>query len=198
MGKAATRHVRASVADGIDGREAKYRNGSMTKGLLTLAAAAALLLGPGCKPRAKEVTSLQRKEAASLASEAQFALSMRDYVRAESVLARAASLCPDTGDYWLELGRCRVRLGQRNTAKDAYKSALAAYEDDAAGDGTSRARALLRQIYVLALLGRVDDARSLVAKVQKEMPNNRDVRAFVEERQFEQMLASAAYKETAL
>src|ERR1019366_10668194 len=162
----------------------------MSKSLLMIATAAALLFGTGCKPRAKEVTSLQRKEAASLASEAQFALSVRDVVRAESLLTPAAALCPDTGDYWVELGRCRVRLGKRDVAKDAYKSALAAHEDEAARDAANRASALLRQIYVLALLGRADDARSLLAKTQKDLPNNRDVRVFVEERQLEQLLAS--------
>jgi tetratricopeptide (TPR) repeat protein len=170
----------------------------MTKHLLTIATAAALLFGAGCKPRPKEVTSLQRKEAASLASEAQFALSVRDVARAEATLARAVTLCPDAGDYWLELGRCRVQLGKRDAAKDAYKSALAAYEDEAARDAANRASALLRQIYVLALLGRADDARSLLAKTQKDLPNNRDVRVFVEERQLEQLLASAAFKEVAL
>ena len=170
----------------------------MTKRLLTFAASAALLLGPGCRPRTKEVTSLQRREAASLASEAQFALSVRDLARAEKALAGATALCPDTGDYWLELGRCRVRLGNRAGAKEAYKSALRAYEDAAARAAANRGPTLLRQIYVLALLGRVDEARALLAKAQKYLPEDRDVRAFAEGRQLEELLASPAFKEAAL
>ena len=163
-----------------------------------IAVAAALLLGAGCKPRAKEITSLQRREAASLASEAQFALSVRDVARAEATYARAAVLCPDWGDYWLELGRCRVKLGNRGTAKDAYKSALAAYEADAKRDAANRGPALLRQIYVLALLGRADDARAVLAKALKDDPGNRGLREFAEAKQLDELLASAEFKAAAL
>jgi tetratricopeptide (TPR) repeat protein len=170
----------------------------MVSRLLLTVCAAALLAVAGCKPHAKEITSLQRKEAASLASEAQFALSVRDVARAEASLAKAAALCPDTGDYWLELGRCRVRLGQRGTAKDAYKSALDAYEGDAGRDAALRTPSTLRQVYVLALLGRADDARALLAQAQKQSPDDRDLRAFAETKQIDQMLASPAFKEVAL
>lgn len=163
-----------------------------------IAVAAALLLGAGCKPRAKEITSLQRREAASLASEAQFALSVRDVARAEATYARAAALCPDWGDYWLELGRCRVKLGNRGAAKDAYKSALAAYEADAKRDAANRGPALLRQIYVLALLGRADDARAVLAKALKNDPGNRGLREFAEAKQLDELLASAEFKAAAL
>ncbi len=108
------------------------------------------------------------------------------------------TLCPDTGDYWLELGRCRVRLGNRGTAKDAYKSALAAYQIDATRDAAIRVPSLLRQIYVLALLGRVDEARAVLAKAQKEFPDNRDLRTFAEGRQLDLLLASPVFKESAL
>src|SRR5262245_55557412 len=120
----------------------------MTKGRLTFFAAAILVLGGGCKPRAKEVAPTQLKEAAGLVSEAKFAMSVRDPARAETALARAVELVPTAGDYWLELGRCRVKLGNRGAAKDAYKSALAAYVKDEAHNPTNRAPALLRQIYV--------------------------------------------------
>jgi tetratricopeptide (TPR) repeat protein len=171
----------------------------MIKRALPLAAIVALLLvGAGCKPGGKEITALARKEAESLASEGQFALSVRDVARAEATLAKAAALCPDTGDYWLELGRCRVKLGNRGTAKDAYKSAIDAYQADAKREPAVRVPAVLRQIYVLALLGRVDDARALLAKTQKELPDNRDVRAFAEAKQIDQWVASPAFKEVAL
>lgn len=170
----------------------------MTKRVLTIVAVAALLFDGGCKPRVKEITTSQRKEAASLASEAQFALSLGDIARAEATLARAVALCPDGGDYWLELGRCRAKLGNRGTAKEAYKSALAAYEADAKVNAASRAPSVIRQIYVLALLGRVDEARALLAKNRKDVPDNRDLRAFSESRQIDQMIASPAFKEVAL
>lgn len=170
----------------------------MTKRVFAVATAVALVFGAGCKPRAKEITSSQRAEAAGLVSEAQFALSVRDVTRAEATLTKAVALCPDIGDYWLELGRCRMRLGQRGTAKDAYKSAVAAYVADAKREPAERVPAVLRQIYVLALLGQPDDARALLAKTQKELPDDREVRAFAEAKQLEQWLASAAFKEVAL
>src|SRR4051812_27367951 len=102
----------------------------MTQRVQTFLAIGVLLLGAGCKPKVKEISSLQRREAESLASEAKFALSVRDVARAETSLARATALCPDVGDYWLELGRCRVKLGNRGAAKEAYKSALAVYQAD--------------------------------------------------------------------
>lgn len=169
----------------------------MTKRALTIAAVA-LLLGGACKPKAKEISSLQRREAESLASEAKFALSVRDVTRAEASLTRATAMCPDVGDYWLELGRCRVKLGNRGTAKDAYKSALSVYQADAAREASVRVPAILRQIYVLALLGRADEARTLLAKSRKELPDSADLRAFEEGRQIDQMLASPMFKEAAL
>ncbi len=170
----------------------------MTKRFLAIAVVAGLLLGAGCKPRTQEITALQRREAASLASEAQFALSIRDVVRAEATLARAAALCPDTGDYWIELGRCRVRLGHRGEAKAAYHSALAAYEAEAAKNSATRGPALLRQLYVLALLGQSDEARARLAQALKNFPDDRDVRAFADSKQLEQLLASPGLKEVAL
>ena len=171
----------------------------MTKRAPTIAAAAAaFLFCAGCKPRVKEITSLQRREAGGLVSEAKFALSVRDVARAETTLARAVALCPDIGDTWLELGRCRMKLGNRSGAKEAYLSALAAYKDDAARDPAIRAPSLIRQIYVLALLGRVDEARAVLAKARKELPDHADLRGFDQGRQIDQMLASPVFKEVAL
>lgn len=163
----------------------------------TLTLAAALLLG-GCGPKAGKVTATQRQEAAALVSEAQFALSVRDPARAESLLAKAVALCPDTGDYWLNLGRVRVRAGNRPGAKSAYQSAIEAYAYDAAANPRVYPTAVLRQIYVLALLGRSDEARALLAKARKNRPDDRDLRTFAESRELETMVTTAAFKEAAL
>jgi tetratricopeptide (TPR) repeat protein len=170
----------------------------MNHRLLLIWAILAVGLAAGCKPRPKEISTMQRKEAASLASEAQFAVSVRDFARAEPLLAKAAELCPDMGDYWLELGRCRVKLGNRWAAKDAYKSALNDFARDEGRNPQLRAPAVLRQVYVLALLGSVDDARSLLTTALKEMPDNRELRAFAETKQLDKLLASPAFKEVAL
>jgi tetratricopeptide (TPR) repeat protein len=164
---------------------------------LPIIVAAALLLA-GCGPKSGKITATQRQEAAALVSEAQFALSVRDPARAESLLAKAAALCPDTGDYWLNLGRVRVRAGNRAGAKSAYQSAIEAYAYDAAANPRMYSTAVLRQIYALALLGRLDDARALLAKARKHRPEDRDLRTFAETRELESLVTTAAFKEAAI
>ena len=154
---------------------------------------------PGCSPKSKEITSLQRKEAATLDSEAQFALQLKDLARAEGLIAKAADLCPDTGKYWVDLGSIRVRLGKKDAARTAYQGALKAYEGAAANAGANAGAApdpgpWLQQVYVLALLGRVDDARSVLARAQKKFPESRAVRSFAEGKQIDQMIADPSFK----
>ncbi|MES2697434.1 MAG: tetratricopeptide repeat protein [Verrucomicrobiota bacterium] len=162
-------------------------------------ALAALLASTGCGPKKKEVTELQRKEAAHHASEAQFAVTVRDYTRAEASLLKAVGATPDDGELWVKLGATRVRLGNRDGAGEAYRSALKAYEADAAEPkAKSDPDPLLRQVYVLALLGRVDDARALVEKTAKKFPDNRNVKRFVEEKELDRIVTAPAFKEMAL
>jgi len=145
----------------------------------------------------KEIPTLQRKEAANLVSEAQFALTLRDYARAEPLLAKAVALCPDTPEYWQSLGAVRRRLSNRAGAKDAYeqmlKAARAQYKADA-----KKTDALLLQVYALALLGRTDDARAALAKALKAHPDDRTLGAFADGKQFDRILADPTFKELAL
>jgi Flp pilus assembly protein TadD len=169
----------------------------MKRSLFVLTAALALA-ATGCKPKvsSKEITSLQRKEAANLVSEAQFAVQVRDLPRAEGLYAKATALCPDDAKYWVDLGALRVRMGNKGGARSAYKSALEAYETLGA-DGTDP-QPLLQQVYVLALLGRPDDARNVLAKAQKKFPDHRAVKGFTDGGQFEKMIADPRFKEIAL
>lgn len=151
----------------------------------------------GCGRGGREVTDLERKQAAHLMSEAEFAVSLRDYARAEPILAQATALAPDNGGYWINLGSVRKRLGNRGGAKDAYQFALKAYEAQAKKTSTEP-EPWFQQIYVLALLGRLDDARGLVEKTKEKFPTHRLVRVFIEEKQFDQMLATPMFKDIAL
>ncbi len=157
--------------------------------------AVALFAFSGCHK--KEIPPIQRKQAANLVSEAQFALTMKDYARAEGLYAQATTLCPDTGDYWIGLGSSRVQLGQRDGARTAYKRALAAFEDAAKENKTDSGPAL-QQVYALALLGRADDARALANKLPARYPNDRDARAFVESKQLDRIVADPGFKQIAL
>lgn len=167
------------------------------KSILVLFATLAVLAVGGCKPKAADISPLQRKQAASLVSEAQFAMTMRDHARAEPLFAEAAKLCPDEGEYWLGLGVTRRRLGNVSGAKDAYEKARSAYSDAYALD-PNRTDALLQEMYVLALLGRPDDATKRLEKAQKKDPSNARLKSFTEEKQIEKLLAEPSFKEISL
>ena len=164
--------------------------------ILLVCACFAWALG-GCKPQAASITPTHRKEAANLVSEAQFAMSIRDYARAERLLTQATVLEFDHGNSWVSLGAMRVRLGQRPAAKKAYESALHAFED--AANATPAAPEIsLQQVSVLALLGRTSDARALLVKIEKKHGSNAVIRAFVKDRQLDAMLSSPMFKEVGL
>ncbi|HVU25031.1 MAG TPA: tetratricopeptide repeat protein [Opitutus sp.] len=159
--------------------------------------AAALLLAAACsKPKPKVITPLQRKEAANLVSEANFAVTLRDYARAQPLLEKAVALCPDDAESWVNLGIVRRRQGNAAGAKDAYQSALAAYRE-AAEQNPAEPERRMHEIYALALLGRVDEARAVLEKARKKNPENRPLRQFAETKQIERLLDDPRFKEVA-
>ncbi len=162
----------------------------MVMSVLVLAAAT------GCGPRRKPVTERDRKEAVVLVSEAQFAMNLRDWARAEGLFARAVELAPEA-DFWIGLASNRVRLGNRAGAKDAYQSAFKALEDDIAREGAG-AELWLRQANVLALMGRHDESRALLAKAAKRFPNEKRIQTLLDPTQFQKMISAPGFKEIAL
>jgi tetratricopeptide (TPR) repeat protein len=149
----------------------------------------ACLFLAGCKPSGKSgnaITELQRKEAAHAESEAQFAVTMRQWDRAEPLYAKAAQLCPDTGVFWVGLGLVRVRLGKHAAAKDAYQNAVKAYAAEAE-KRKDDAELWLKQAEILALLGRATEGRAILEKAAKQFPNDRTVRPFAEK--YDRMIA---------
>lgn len=156
---------------------------------LILAAALALA---GCRHR--EITSLERKEAASDVSEAEFAVTMRDWSRAEGLYAKAAELCSDEGDVWANLGAVRMRQHNPSGARSAFKSALSAFEDDSRRE-PSDSLSVIRRASVLVILGRAEEARSLISKAQASNPDDRRLRSFVESNTLEKMISDPALKE---
>lgn len=154
-----------------------------------------LALGAGCAPH-KPITERDRKEAAHLVSEAQFAVTMREWARAEALLVKAVSVAP-LADYWISLGAVRVRLNNRPGAQAAYESALKALEREAALNATA-VEPWIKQAYVLALLGRRNESRAVSAKAARIFPHDVKVRALAEPREFERMVSSPAFKEMAL
>lgn len=154
-----------------------------------------LLLGltAGCGPK---ITPLQRKEAASFESEAQFASTMRDWARAEELMAKATALCPDNGEYWLNLGSFRRRLDNLNGARSAYESAVKAY-GAAYKANPSNPQPLMQQIYVYSLLGKPKDALKALRQVHEDHSDKSGVRNFTEEN-LERMREDPGFKALAL
>ena len=147
----------------------------------------------GCSKK-KEITPSNRKEGAALAGEASFAISVRDFTRAEGLLTQATQVCPDNPDYWVGLGTARRKLDNRAGAKEAFQSALSASRDVSKRD-PKNSQSLLQQVYLLALLGKVDDARATLEKARTNHPDDRNVHAFVENKQLDRLLADPGFKE---
>jgi Flp pilus assembly protein TadD len=167
--------------------------------LLALVSTLVALGAAGCgrSPQKKEVSELDRKKAEHLASEAQFAMTLRNWTEAEQQLAQAAALDPNAGGVWLSLGSVRKRLGKTGDAKTAYQRALDAFAAEAAAEKTD-AGPWLQQVYTLALLGRTDDARAKLAQTAKQFPNDSVVRGFIDGKQLDRVLADPKFKENAL
>ena len=148
----------------------------------------------GCgKP---QVTPLQRKQAANLVSEAHFATNMREWARAEKLYAEAVKLTPDDGDVWLQLGATRRRQSDTSGAKKAYAEAADAYAA-AYKDNPRDPELLMQQATALGLLGRMDEAKRILAKVRNDHPNSPEVRSLTDEA-FEQMMKSPQMQALAL
>jgi tetratricopeptide (TPR) repeat protein len=163
---------------------------------LSLVVVLAAMAG-GCGGKSKEATEHQRKQADHLLAEADFAITLRDWKRAEGLLTQAGALVPDDGGVWTSLGSVRMRLGNRSAAKEAYNLGLKAYAA-AADQSKADAEPWLKQVYVLALLGKTGDARSLLDKIGKQFPGNRNVRTFIDTKQLDRMLADPQFKQLAL
>ena len=154
-----------------------------------------LLFVFGCSPR-KETTERDRKEAAFLVSEAQFAMTVKEWARAEGLLDRAVKLAPQ-GDYYLSLGAVRMQLKNRAGAKKAYELALDAFRQDSARNNKSP-EPWIRQVFVLGLLGRKGETKSLLEKATKAFPNDPKLRALADPKELERMFATQSFKEMAL
>ena len=152
-----------------------------------------LLLTPACAPK---ITEFQRKQAANLMSEAQFAGTLRDWPRAEGLMAQAAELCPDNGEYWLNLGSVRRRLDNLAGARKAYEHAVKAYGEAYKADGKDP-QPLMQQIYTYSLLGRHKDAVRALERVHADHGGDPGVKSFTEQ-SLERMREDPAFKALAL
>ncbi len=164
------------------------------KSLTVLLSALVLLCAAGCAPK---ITSLQRKTAANLASEAQFALTLRDWPRAEDLLQKATALCPDNGEYWLNLGTVRRRTDNLAGARKAYVSAAKTYGAAYKAGDRQEPQLLLQQVYVYSLLGQNKDAQKVLKQARADHPDYPGVRNFTDDA-LARMLSEPNFKALAL
>jgi len=102
---------------------------------------------------------------------AQFAVSIREYRRAEDLLVKATTLCPDAVEYWMALGEARRGSGQQGPAEKAYGRALDLYRAMARSDPAAPEPRLFRN-FVLARMGHADEARAAQARTEKQFPTD--------------------------
>ncbi len=165
--------------------------------LLPLLGLVAAVLLAGCEKKPVEVTRQMQAEVANLLSEADFANQLRDYARAEPLLAKAVAIIPDVGENWVLLGAARRRLNDTSGARTAYREALAAFERGFKADA-KRTDLLLQQVYVHALLGQADKARALLEKAAKDYPADREIQEFLRSQAIDRMMSDPNFKSVAL
>lgn len=155
---------------------------------------ATLVLCTGCGPK---ITPIQRKEAASLVSEAQFALTLRDWARAEELMRKATELCPDNAEYWMNLGITRRRQDNLAGARKAYEKAAEAYGAAYKAGDAKDPQPLMQQVYVYSLLGQSKNAQKALKQARADHANNPGVRNFTDQT-LERMLTEPGFKALAL
>ena len=163
-----------------------------------LAAASALLSGAGCGKVDPKDAELRRKQAEHLLAEADFAVNLREWTRAEGLLLKATEVAPDEAEIWVSLGAARVLRGDKAQARTAYEQALSLYASAASEKSGAPAEPWLRQVHILALLGREKDARVLLEKAGRRLDGNREVKAFTDGRELDRLLADPAFAKVRL
>jgi tetratricopeptide (TPR) repeat protein len=145
-------------------------NTPLMKRSVVLLACVFALLSAGCSREPKEVSDGVKAEAATMMSEAQFALSIREYSRAEELIRKALDLRDDVPEYWVSLGMVRCKQDDKSGARPAYEKALKLHTARFKKD--RQPEELAQQAFVLGLLGKTDEALKLLADGLKEFPDS--------------------------
>ena len=97
-------------------------------------------------------------------------MQIHEYSRAEDLFQKAISVREDYPEYWVALGMARRRQDNKDGARSAYKKAIGLIEDRY--DREKDEQDLGQKAWVLALLGRTDDAVAFLSKSLKEHPGS--------------------------
>ena len=151
----------------------------------------------GCKDKPKELPRAVLAEAAQNVSEAEFAMQIRDYARAEGLLAKAVELNPEEPRYWLQLGAARKRMSNTSGAKKAYEKARDVLKAEYRRDNKSPGP-LFAEMEVCMLLGKPNDAKAVYDRMLKDHGDDPDVKNFVENHMLEKLLTDPNLKALSL
>ncbi len=168
----------------------------MKKQTLYIAMALALAVS-GCKDKPKEIPAIARAEAAQYVGEAEFAMQIRDYARAEGLFARAVELDSEQPRYWLHLGSARKHLNNISGARKAYERARELLQLQYRGDKSSPVP-LFAEIQVCILLGKPDDAKNVYDRIVRDHGAEAEVKDFVERRLFDELVTDTNLKAMSL
>lgn len=159
-------------------------------------ACAAALLAAACSRQTKEVPPAVAAEAKMHISEAQFAIQIREFKRAEELVRRALELRDDVPEYWVTLGMVLRRQDDVSGARKAYEKALALHV--AAYKAEKKPEDLGHQAFVLGLLGRKDEAFKLLDKGIKDHPDSTLLKKMADPRGYPRTFESAEFKALAI
>jgi tetratricopeptide (TPR) repeat protein len=164
----------------------------LMKRLLTLVACVVVFALAGCSREPKEVSDGVKAEAATLMSEAQFAMSIREYARAEELIQKALQLREDVPEYWVSLGMVRCKQDKKSSARPAYEKALKLHTARFKKD--NKPEELAQQAFVLGLLGKTDDALKVLADGLKQFPESATMKKMADPRGLPRTFKSEDFK----
>jgi Flp pilus assembly protein TadD len=110
----------------------------------------------------------------ALAADSVVALNTQDYTKAQKLAAEATRLDPEFAEAWVGYGMASVKLGQTDRARKAYERALSLHQARL-HQNPSDSDQVFQQIFLLALLGRSDEAESLLRRAHSDYPSDRQI-----------------------
>lgn len=124
-----------------------------------------------CTPPPHSSVSADSK---ALAGDSAAALNAQDYSKAQRLAAEATRLAPEFAEAWVGYGMASVKLRQTDRAREAYERALSLHQARLR-QSPSDSNQVFQQIFLLALLGRSDEAESLLKRAHSDYPNDQQI-----------------------
>ncbi len=106
-----------------------------------------------------------------LLTESTAALHAKDYAKARTLAEQATRLAPQFAEAWVGYGMASVCLGEMDQARAAYERALSLHQARHRQNPTD-ANQVVQQVFLLTLLGRSDEAETLLKQASNDYPED--------------------------